>query len=156
MIFTIIQLIIALSLLIVETVIAIAVHSHFAQPLETIKTWFLSHRRLSLRVILPALLVLNFSMAVLFSFTLGTRQKSTVSSHTEAQGIAQDLFETLPELRTQPQQPSESQETKKEQTEEPRILIGRPADSTLNTNIQTDDTPNKGNPSFDEAPADMQ
>jgi len=139
MILTLVQLLIALSLLIVETVIAIAVHSHFAQPLENIKSWFLAHRRLSLRVILPVLLVLNFGMAILFSFSLGAPEENTDPvEFEEAPGMARDFFETLPELG-QPQ----AAEPEQPQAEEPRIMKGLPADSTLNTDSRDSGMPSQ-------------
>ncbi|WP_319477726.1 hypothetical protein [Marispirochaeta aestuarii] len=151
MILTLVQLLIALSLLIVETVIAIAVHSHFAQPLESIKSWFLAHRRLSLRVILPVLLVLNFGMAVLFSFTLGTPEETADPVELkEPSGIARDFFETLPELK-QPQAP----EPEQQQAEEPRIMRGLPADSTLNIPSRNSGSPENESPSTGKAPEDQ-
>jgi hypothetical protein len=147
MILTLVQLLIALSLLIVETVIAIAVHSHFAQPLENIKSWFLAHRRLSLRVILPVLLVLNFGMAILFSFSLGAPEENTDPvEFEEAPGMARDFFETLPELgqpqAAEPEQP-QAAEPEQPQAEEPRIMKGLPADSTLNTDSRDSGMPSQ-------------
>jgi len=154
MILTLVQLLIALSLLIVETVIAIAVHSHFAQPLEAIKSWFLAHRRFSLRVILPVLLVLNFGMAVLFSFTLGNLgapgENTDTTDPEEAPGIARDFFQTLPELQ-QTRVPGPEQQ----QAEEPRIMRGLPADSTLNTPSRNSGSPEEENPSTRKAPDDQ-
>ncbi|ORC35078.1 hypothetical protein B4O97_10090 [Marispirochaeta aestuarii] len=151
MILTLVQLLIALSLLIVETVIAIAVHSHFSRPLETIKSWFLAHRRLSLRVILPVLLVLNFGMAVLFSFTLGAPEGTDEQVELEEpSGIARDFFETLPELK-QPRVP----EPKQQQAEEPRIMKGLPADSTLNIPSLNSGSPENESPSAGKAPEDQ-
>lgn len=61
------RILIAITLLTVEVVLATAFVTHFTRPVESLKIWFRKHYRVTLAVVFPVLLATNVGLTFLFS-----------------------------------------------------------------------------------------
>ncbi len=61
------RMLIAITLLTVEIVLATAFVAHFTKPVENLKMWFRKHYRVTLAVVFPVLLATNVGLTFLFS-----------------------------------------------------------------------------------------
>lgn len=95
------RLIIAITLLTVEVVLATAFVANFTRPVESLKIWFQKHYRVTLSVVLPVLLATNVGLTFLFSeASPGESTEAAVQEQNTDYG-GSDLLESIRETEVQ-------------------------------------------------------